>query len=478
MKSKGKDPYNVKRNFSNKKSKLLKNAEELNGKRDMRKKFIKSDRSTYSNRRQIRKAQSGLKFTSYITVPTNINYKPQSLGHTFSEYNYPSTISQELNEITEDQTQKQETTPQWIGSLKNTPVDDNISFEELIKRENLPVRISSGYRGPGDFRDGLTASGKPSNHSKRDSDGNPMAYDIVPLNGNFDELLETIYSNPRVVNWFKNKGWGILEEFTSEAMKGNGATGKHLHVGPDRGALEMFRKRISKAQNGLKFTSYMTVNNPIIDFVKDVVFPTKKSNKEPEKSTEIQEQPKQISIIEDPIPSKVYKILDRDLVPWADYASGLDLHHKFGRTDNKFKEFAEVMTPIYRKALEDNGYSTSNLNNIVKQAALESGYGLKPRGYKGFNLGGIKFFNQKGYIGSLAEDGQKYVDFENLMDYANYHVRLLNNKYNALTARDSADFASRLHGQNPSKAVYSGAGREHYLRLLNGLKSLEKYLNK
>jgi hypothetical protein len=30
-----------------------------------------------------------------------------------------------------------------------------------------------------------------------------MAYDIVPINGNFEELLNLIYSNPRIVSWFK-----------------------------------------------------------------------------------------------------------------------------------------------------------------------------------------------------------------------------------------------------------------------------------
>ena len=44
--------------FTPKKSKLVKNAEEQNSKRDMRKKFIKSDRPTYTNNR-VKKNQSG-----------------------------------------------------------------------------------------------------------------------------------------------------------------------------------------------------------------------------------------------------------------------------------------------------------------------------------------------------------------------------------------------------------------------------------
>lgn len=68
----------------------------------------------------------------------------------------------------------------------------------------------------------------------------------------------------------------------------------------------------------------------------------------------------------------------------------MDYTHKFGSTDNKFEEFASTMTPIFREALEENGLPTTNLNNLVRQAALESNYGLDPRGERGFNLSGIK----------------------------------------------------------------------------------------
>lgn len=131
---------------------------------------------------------------------------------------------------------------------------DNVSFEELLKQENLPVKITSGYRDSGGFRGGKTASGKRSNHNRKDEWGNSMAYDIVPLNGNFEDLLNQIYSNPRIVNWLKSKGYGILEENTPEVMKKTGATGKHLHIGPDSSALAMTQRRLAaKGEKGLKF---------------------------------------------------------------------------------------------------------------------------------------------------------------------------------------------------------------------------------
>ena len=36
-----------------------------------------------------------------------------------------------------------------------------------------------------------------------------------------------------------------------------------------------------------------------------------------------------------------------------------------------------------KEALEENGLPTTNLNNLVRQAALESNYGLDPRGERG-----------------------------------------------------------------------------------------------
>ena len=77
--------------FNFKKSPLLKKQEEINGKRDMRKKFIKSSRPTYKKR--IKKAQQGMKFVSYnpVSNPT-IDYTDITNPiNPFSEYNYNTT---------------------------------------------------------------------------------------------------------------------------------------------------------------------------------------------------------------------------------------------------------------------------------------------------------------------------------------------------------------------------------------------------
>lgn len=77
--------------FDFKKSPLLKKQEEINGKRDMRKKFIKSSRPTYKKR--IRKGQTGMRFVGYNAIDTpTINYKDITNPiNPFSEYNYNTT---------------------------------------------------------------------------------------------------------------------------------------------------------------------------------------------------------------------------------------------------------------------------------------------------------------------------------------------------------------------------------------------------
>ena len=121
----------------------------------------------------------------------------------------------------------------------------NMSFEDLIKTYNLPIQISSGYRGKNGFRRGKTKSGKQSNHNKLDEHGHPMAYDIQPLvNGKVDKsdsaftnLRNILANNQDVKEWFRMRDWGILDETTPQMMAKTGATGKHFHIGPDRAAV-------------------------------------------------------------------------------------------------------------------------------------------------------------------------------------------------------------------------------------------------
>lgn len=126
---------------------------------------------------------------------------------------------------------------------ENYPINPNISLEDLLKQEGVNARISSGYR-----KGSITKNGHKSNHSHLNSDGTPGAYDVIPNDGNFENLRKQIYGNPRIVSWLKAKGWGILEETTPEVMSKTGATGKHWHFGPDTAAINMSKK------NGINYT--------------------------------------------------------------------------------------------------------------------------------------------------------------------------------------------------------------------------------
>lgn len=151
--------------------------------------------------------------------------------------------------------------------------------------------------------------------------------------------------------------------------------------------------------------------------------------------------------------------------------SGLDIYHKFNKKD--FYEFASVMKPIVLKVLNDKGFPTNAANDIVRQAALESSYGTKPTGT--YNLGGIKYFDTTGPNRTYTvskEDNVRYTNFDNLYDYVDYKVQLLNDRYNALESTSTDDFINRLHD---GKYKYSD-DKEKYQEL-KYMKSLDRHLD-
>lgn len=160
--------------------------------------------------------------------------------------------------------------------------------------------------------------------------------------------------------------------------------------------------------------------------------------------------------------------------------SSLDITHKF--TSRNFDEFISVMYPIFEDSLKRKGLPTTQIQNLIRQAAYESTYGTDPRGSQGYNLGGIKWFNDpnsntyKYKHTTNPKDGLEYVDFDSLQDYADFKVDLLHNTYKALDARDTNDFVKRLHGNNPYKKSYS-ANPNGYMKTLNGMLSLDKAYN-
>lgn len=129
--------------FDFKKSPLLKKQEEINGKRDMRKKFIKSSRPTYKKR--IKKAQQGMRFVSYNPVSNPaIDYTDITNPiNPFSEYNYNTTYD------------KPEALVVPVRDTEETDVANNPTAEPVINKPvaskpvtDKPVTANSTWKSP------------------------------------------------------------------------------------------------------------------------------------------------------------------------------------------------------------------------------------------------------------------------------------------------------------------------------------------
>lgn len=119
------------RRFKFKDSPLVRNSRTLNNKRDMRKKFMKSDRPTYSTNR-VRKGQDGLQFARYEAIEKPMyNY---NMDNTFEEYRFPTDV-QPIIRVAE--TEKQDTQPDV------QPITD-VKEEAPMKRELFNIQPSKG----------------------------------------------------------------------------------------------------------------------------------------------------------------------------------------------------------------------------------------------------------------------------------------------------------------------------------------------
>lgn len=130
--------------FDFKKSPLLKKQEEINGKRDMRKKFIKSSRPTYKKR--IKKAQQGMKFVSYnpVSNPT-IDYTDITNPiNPFSEYNF-NTVYDKPEALVVPVRDTNET-----DVVANNPTVEPVINKPVASKPvtNKPVTANSTWKSP------------------------------------------------------------------------------------------------------------------------------------------------------------------------------------------------------------------------------------------------------------------------------------------------------------------------------------------
>lgn len=160
-----------------------------------------------------------------------------------------------LNEDNNEEVNEPVYSTYWNSTSEEQPVNHDLpsSLIDLLEQEGFKFKVTSGFRP-----NSKTAQGKRSNHSLGNKN-NPGAYDIVPLEGTFDEFESRIYSNPRVLAWLDKNGWGSLKENavrngqrgflrTDGTFANTNATGNHFHFGPDSRALEW--KEVNRKKYG------------------------------------------------------------------------------------------------------------------------------------------------------------------------------------------------------------------------------------
>lgn len=136
--------------FDFKKSPLLKKQEEINGKRDMRKKFIKSSRPTYKKR--IKKAQQGMRFASYNVVETPRVELTDITNpvNPFSEYNYNTTYDKPTALVVPTREDSKPDTVEEPDVVANNPTVEPVINKPVASKPvtDKPVTVNSTWKSP------------------------------------------------------------------------------------------------------------------------------------------------------------------------------------------------------------------------------------------------------------------------------------------------------------------------------------------
>ena len=117
------------------------------------------------------------------------------------------------------------------GETKSLEVDLR-KLADTFASKGVPVKITSLRR-----EGAKTSNGEMSHHAN----GNAM--DIVPLSGNFTQLLKLLRDDEEIRNQMSKLGVGYINETTKEMLAQTGGTGAHIHIGGDRLALKQFNER-------------------------------------------------------------------------------------------------------------------------------------------------------------------------------------------------------------------------------------------
>ncbi len=242
--------------------------------------------------------------------------------------------------------------------------------------------------------------------------------------------------------------------------------------------LNVYKRRIKKAQQGIKFVSYNVVEDPVIDYTditnpinpfSEYYIPTTYNTeqalvvpeREDSKSDTVEETPVVASkpiaelVVNKPVASKV--VVDNANSTWS------------SPYKDRSKWVADL-TNAYKRA----GITNDNaIRMLVSQDALESAWGRSAQGK--FNFGnlttGAKWQgdyvtgNDKNAKGEAIK--QKFRSYNSMDEYAADKVQFLKRLYDFDENDDINKFVAKLTGSNKGKRRYAEA--RNYAKLLTGV---------
>ena len=244
-----------------------------------------------------------------------------------------------------------------------------------------------------------------------------------------------------------------------------------------------YRKRIKKAQQGMKFVSYNPVSNPTIDY-KDItnpinpfseynynttydkptalVVPTREDSKPNtvEEPDVVANNPTVVSVINKPVASK--SVTDKPVTKTANST------WKSPYTNRK--QWSTELINAYKKA----GITNDNaIRMLLAQDALESSWGKSAQGKYNFgNLttgsswkGDYVTGNDKNAKGEAIK--QKFRSYNSMDEYAADKIQFLKRLYDFDENDDINKFVAKLTGSNKGKRRYAEA--KEYANSLRGV---------
>lgn len=192
-------------------------------------------------------------YSSYLSKYNQLNSTPNTsinfdldvpiytpIDNTISNYSIEKIEPKKIPKLSSNLVSEPHKEPYSIEKNWDTKVGYMSSLINLMKEEQIPFKVSSGFR-----QNAITNNGNPSWHSKG------YAIDIVPSAGTtWNDLKQKLYGNKRIQQWMKDNNMGMIDETGKSASAKFGATGANIHIGKDEYAKKEFWNTVGRYQWG------------------------------------------------------------------------------------------------------------------------------------------------------------------------------------------------------------------------------------